>query len=307
MTPEKFIEIKDHFWIDRLFDLSEILPLSQNKTYSVITPRETGSKTITYEYGSIEQWREVRDEVKRATADIMNDIKYRVDLEYFREPMPSHQREELRNGISRSLIKLRSRWESGDEALSDKRLQGVLGTYHPDTTDLDEMIQCFNCISIRVINTINRLETALNIFDNVSTDHEKSNTERTTAVGKVPPATSTPTGNATPNHPGFETYINEKYRVKLMPYLVSNYTNKKPMYIVPMLYALEMLEVLTCKVSEYNQTNLHTALTTTFGNVGIRTSLNSALPIYDRDVRKGTVKHKVEQIKQQIEAFLKAE
>lgn len=107
--------------------------------------------------------------------------------------------------------------------------------------------------------------------------------------------------------PGFDTYIDEQHRTKLMPYLIQHYTNKKPRVIVPVLYALETLGILTCKVDRCDQTNLHNTLTTTFGNVGRRTSLNSSLPLYHKDSISSTKRQKVEQHKQQIEAFLKNE
>ena len=132
-------------------------------------------------------------------------------------------------------------------------------------------------------------------------EQEQENTESDPA-----PATSTAPAPDEQQQPGFDSYINEQKRDKLMPYLVQHYTNKKPKEIVPMLYALETLGALMCKVSECDQTNLHNALTTTFGNVGVRTSLNSALPLYHRDGINGTKRQKLEQHKQQIENFLKA-
>lgn len=121
------------------------------------------------------------------------------------------------------------------------------------------------------------------------------------------PASSTATATDEQIQPGFDTYIKKQYRAELVSYLVKHYTNKKPSVIVPMLYALETLEVLTCKVDECDQTNLHNTLTTTFGDVGVRTSLNSALPLYHKESIDSTKRQKVEQHKQQIEDFLKNE
>lgn len=105
--------------------------------------------------------------------------------------------------------------------------------------------------------------------------------------------------------PSFDTYIKEEHRAKLMPYLIEQYTNQKPRVITAMLYALQKLAVLTSKVDECDQTDLHNALTVTFGNIGLRTSLNSALPLYDGDNIPNAKKQKVEQHRHSIGAFMK--
>ncbi len=79
---------------------------------------------------------------------------------------------------------------------------------------------------------------------------------------------------------GFDTYIKENYRKELMAYLIDRYHDQKPKEIVPMLYALEMLGVISGKVTEHDQTSLHNALTVTFGAVGTRTALNTSLRAY---------------------------
>lgn len=78
---------------------------------------------------------------------------------------------------------------------------------------------------------------------------------------------------------GFELYIDESYRLKLMPFLIEQYKGKKPKQFVYMLYALKDLSILNSTCLAENQTQLHKALTNTFNNVGTRQSLQNNISI----------------------------
>lgn len=70
----------------------------------------------------------------------------------------------------------------------------------------------------------------------------------------------------------FSDYIREEYRDEVLPYLISRYKGQKPKQFVYMLCALADLGIIE-KSALANQTELHKGLTTTFGNVGTRQSL----------------------------------
>lgn len=76
---------------------------------------------------------------------------------------------------------------------------------------------------------------------------------------------------------GFETYINECHRAKLIPYLVEYYEGQKPKQFGYMLYALQTLDIITNVSLTANQTQLHEALSATFGNVGTRQRLQQLI------------------------------
>lgn len=109
------------------------------------------------------------------------------------------------------------------------------------------------------------------------------------------------------NNSNFDAYVKVSYRKQLIPYLVKKYTNMKPRSLVPMLYALEEIGLLTSKVSSMNQTTLHIALQGTFGNVGARTTLTTSLNLYHIDPSRPDPSRRqgIEIHKKEIESFLK--
>ncbi|WP_147368033.1 hypothetical protein [Fibrisoma montanum] len=77
---------------------------------------------------------------------------------------------------------------------------------------------------------------------------------------------------------GFESYLVEKHRAKLMPFLEQHYKDKKTKAYVPMLFALE--EYMETRIDRCVQKELHTAWATTFGKVGGYRAFNTAMQLY---------------------------
>ncbi|ADB41304.1 hypothetical protein [Spirosoma linguale] len=75
---------------------------------------------------------------------------------------------------------------------------------------------------------------------------------------------------------GFDVYVNEKYRGILMPYLIKEYTGKKPKQFGYMLYALNTLGLIGVTTMA-NQTQLYEDLKITFGEVGTRQRLQQLI------------------------------
>lgn len=129
-----------------------------------------------------------------------------------------------------------------------------------------------------------------------------------------PEGTYTPAESDKPNPdrpaitPGFDTYLIEAHRAKLMPYLIENYAGKKPKDIVPMVYALEGLKCLMLNVDKCTQINLINALQKSFGNQLSDSALKTALLNHDpKSMQPDLAKQqKIAQSKQAIEYALKA-
>ena len=125
------------------------------------------------------------------------------------------------------------------------------------------------------------------------------------------PATSLPDSdrprkNRLVSNSGFDTYIVEKHRAKLMPYLMEQYKGMMPKDIVPMLYALEKLEMLTIKVID-GKIDLRSALIKTFGRQLQDSALKASIPTYDPGEKypDAAKQQKIEQHRQEIDLHMK--
>lgn len=103
---------------------------------------------------------------------------------------------------------------------------------------------------------------------------------------------------------GFGSYLNEQHRAKLMPYLVSTYTNQKPEQYGFLLYALidsnnASKSILT------SPTAVHVALQISFGKVGTRQALNTAINRLDPVQSNDEDKRQITIHKNRITEFLK--
>lgn len=118
------------------------------------------------------------------------------------------------------------------------------------------------------------------------------------------PTSNEPKVNRPAITPGFDSYIVEKHRTKLMPYLVEYYTGRKVREIVPMLYALSKLTYLLPSTLNSNQTALHQAMEGTFGSIGTRQALNAAILRLDPEKRNEEEKRNIDEHTQRISQFL---
>lgn len=75
---------------------------------------------------------------------------------------------------------------------------------------------------------------------------------------------------------GFEQYLNQR-GVAISDHLKSSYQNAKPQIIAFMLFALDELKLLNPGTLSNNITELHSALTLTFGKIGTRQSITNNL------------------------------
>ncbi len=94
--------------------------------------------------------------------------------------------------------------------------------------------------------------------------------------------TTLPPAVSQSKQPGFDTYVIEEHRTTLMPYLIENYTNASPEKYGYMLYALVSLRCVPNSTLNSNQSALHRALNNTFGNIGTRQALNTAIRRLDK-------------------------
>ncbi|RIV25095.1 hypothetical protein DYU11_07185 [Fibrisoma montanum] len=72
-----------------------------------------------------------------------------------------------------------------------------------------------------------------------------------------------------------------KSREEIMQFLIETYTGKSPKDFAYMLYALDGLELIK-PILGHNQTALHKALVTSFGNVGGRSTLHTNIQLLQR-------------------------
>lgn len=104
---------------------------------------------------------------------------------------------------------------------------------------------------------------------------------------------------------GFDTYILEEHRGKLMPYLVENYTNASPEQCGFMLYALVNCGYVKKSGINSNQSALHRSLINTFGKVGTRQALNTAILRLDPQGSSDEDKRNIKNHEDRIGTFLK--
>ena len=99
-------------------------------------------------------------------------------------------------------------------------------------------------------------------------------------------------------------YIKEEYQAKLLPFLTENYRNTgEQKIIVPMLFALDSIEVTHPKISSAKKAKLYKAVTATLGNVGGESGFNTSLRNYNgtyyaKDVRDEAIEPHRRKIKE---------
>ena len=118
------------------------------------------------------------------------------------------------------------------------------------------------------------------------------------------PATSTPPPTNNAIQPGFDTYIVEGRRANLMPYLIEQYSNATPERCGFMLYALVKLTCILPSALNSNQTSLHRAMKKTFGSIGTRQALNTAILRLDPKGSSDEDRRNIVEHTQQISRFL---
>jgi hypothetical protein len=73
----------------------------------------------------------------------------------------------------------------------------------------------------------------------------------------------------------FKSYLLEPYYTIFMPFLKKSYSDKKPMYYMPMLFALQ--DYMEGRLDQREQKDLHAAWANTFGNVGNYKAFNISI------------------------------
>ena len=120
------------------------------------------------------------------------------------------------------------------------------------------------------------------------------------------PATSTPPATTSPPiQPGFDTYIVEEHRVKLMSYLIGQYSNTTPEQCGFMLYALVKLTHIAPSALNSNQSKLHRTMSKTFGSIGTRQALNTAILRLDTKGSSDEDKRNIAEHTQRISQFFR--
>ncbi|WP_157618685.1 hypothetical protein [Spirosoma spitsbergense] len=104
--------------------------------------------------------------------------------------------------------------------------------------------------------------------------------------------------------PGFDTYIVEEHRARLMPFLINHYSNTTPEQCGFMLYALVKLTYLPPSALNSNQTALHRAMEKTLGSIGTRQALNTAISRLDTRNSSDEDRRNIADHAQRISQFL---
>ena len=133
--------------------------------------------------------------------------------------------------------------------------------------------------------------------------------ELSAPVPSTPLASDEPKNSKPVSSPGFDTYFDSyivaEHRATLMPYLTENYANTSPERYGYMLYALVSLKYVPNSTLNNNQSALHRALTNTFGEIGTRQALNTAIRRLDPKESNDEDKRQIEEHKQRIVYHLK--
>ena len=178
-------------------------------------------------------------------------------------------------------------WKEREQVYKSSNPIDKMNMFVQSLDSASHMLSLFSCLN-SVINIIDNgkelLETRLKQFENIR-KHAQTSLK------------------------GFEGYVKIEYREKLIPYLKEHLTNKKPKTLIPMLYALEQLNILETKLLSCHQTDLHKALKISFANIGSRSAFNSALLTYAPDPKKKKENPdrgmKIDQYESDINSFLR--
>ena len=111
-------------------------------------------------------------------------------------------------------------------------------------------------------------------------------------------------GSLTNKEIGFDTYIDEKYRAKLMPYLVANYSGLEPRFYAYMVGALIRLKITPESTRHGNKSAVHRALSQSFKATFPPQSWNTAinrLDVVNSDEDRREVNTRYELIKGLLE------